>query len=736
MNDKAISASPNAARAGWLGGVQAGLIAGLIAVIFSISHATLVTGAAAPHATASVIGMALIGTAVLCLLMGAFSGVPGLVPMAQDVPAAAIGAILVTIVADRADDGGLISTAEVVMLCLAAGLFFSLVVFLIGRFRLAGMMRYAPRPVLAGFLAGTGFFILLAAFGICLGHSVTLATVPDLFAAQAWPKLAVALGVAAAFFAAERVLPPSLVACSVIIAALALFFIACASLGITSQELALGGWTAQLPDGGLSWPPVTTSDIAQIDLGFFLGQLFPIATMVLLATAAILMNSSALEARLGEDLRLDRELSVLGTSSFASTVAGGFPGYHGVSTTVAGMRVAGPHRVTSFVAGGLALLVFFWGNEVLSVLPLPILAGFMIWVGSDFLRDWLLKELKAAPLTEGCLTVLIFVVIAAVGLFEGTVFGLVAGSALFIVNYSRLNPVRSTLTGDVYLGAAEHSTDQRRLLEDAGGAILILKLQGYVFFGTAHGLRRRIATQLSDGKVRHLLLDFGAVTGVDATAVESFQRLADALARGQVSATFSDMPASVTAVFARAGLPIGPDCQIGAAPDLDTALAAAQAKLFAQNGHLSEDGAADDIHSIIANLLGERSLAERFVTYLEKVDATKGKMITQVGHEASDIYFLVQGSAEVIVGTADNARRVRTLGPGAIIGEIAYYTEGFRSSSVKAATAATLFRLTSQTAAQVLQQDPELSSALHAGLARGLAARVQANTRLIQMLQA
>lgn len=76
--------------------VQAGILVGAMAITFSISYASLVTTAQAPQATAALVGMTLTGTAVLCLFMGLFSSVKGLVPISQDVPAADLGAMVLT----------------------------------------------------------------------------------------------------------------------------------------------------------------------------------------------------------------------------------------------------------------------------------------------------------------------------------------------------------------------------------------------------------------------------------------------------------------------------------------------------------------------------------------------------------------------------------------------------------------------------------------------------------------
>lgn len=75
------------------------------------------------------------------------------------------------------------------------------------------------------------------------------------------------------------------------------------------------------------------------------------------------------------------------------------------------------------------------------------------------------------------------------------------------------------------------------------------------------------------------------------------------------------------------------------------------------------------------------------------------------------------------------------MGPGAVVGEISFYAGGVRTSSVRARNDAVLWRFSTDTAARLLQQDPQLASAFHAALAGILARRVIANTRLIQMLR-
>lgn len=719
----------------WGARIQAGLISGLLALIFAIANASLVAGAAAPEMTGVVIGMALVATAVLCFTLGSLSRFKGIVPIVQDVPSAALGAVLVAELASRAGTGERLAGPEVVLLCVAATLSLALASLLFGVLRLAAVMRFAPRPVMAGFLAGSGYFVVLGALGICLGTNVTWSSLPQILAPQTAVKVLFALVVAAALAVGVRRLPVNIALAVTFVVALLVFHGIAAIGGYAQADLVATGWFATLPEAGLTWPPVRPDQIDGATLAFVARQGFPLATLVLLSTAALLMYTSALEALSRRDMDLDRELKVLGVGNLLSAALGGVPGYHGLVTTVSALKVAGGHRLISYVAGGMALLAFLQGDAILQLLPLPLFAGYMIWVGGDIIHSWLIRETRITPRGESWLTAAVVLAIAVFGLFEGAVFGLAAGGLLFIVNYSRLDPVRGVLSGDVYHGAAELSAAQVAVLEEHGAAITVLKLQGYVFFGTAHRVRARIKTLMQAQPARFLILDLESVSGVDATAADTFKRVTEDLGEGIEHVTLTGMTDAVAGVFARSGLLTDTGARFGTAPDLNAALDRYNQRLLLEHGP-GRDGREEDIDTILTRILGDAAMATRLRAYLEPVDAAPGEDIIREGERSSDIFVLESGAVDILVGHEAARRTVRRIGPGAILGEISYYSGGLRTSTVRAVGPARLWRLSSSVAERVLAEAPDLSSRFHQGVAAILADRVAANTRLIRMLQA
>ena len=75
------------------------------------------------------------------------------------------------------------------------------------------------------------------------------------------------------------------------------------------------------------------------------------------------------------------------------------------------------------------------------------------------------------------------------------------------------------------------STDlqaDRQVLIEKGDRLYILKLQGFLFFGTANNLLTQLKTRIKDAaapKLRFVVLDFRLVNGFDSSALNSFTKM-------------------------------------------------------------------------------------------------------------------------------------------------------------------------------------------------------------------
>jgi sulfate permease, SulP family len=156
------------------------------------------------------------------------------------------------------------------------------------------------------------------------------------------------------------------------------------------------------------------------------------------------------------------------------------------------------------------------------------LGGFLFFLGLSFLVEWLYEASFKLPRTDYVLVLLIFAAIAAVNFLAGVGLGDAAAVVMFVVNYSRINVVKYALSGENYRSTVERPVEARKVLDETGDQMLVLRLQGYLFFGTAQTLLARLRQRLEQptvGPLRYLVLDLRFVHGLDSSAVASFERM-------------------------------------------------------------------------------------------------------------------------------------------------------------------------------------------------------------------
>jgi SulP family sulfate permease len=160
---------------------SAGFVVAIFTVIASASFATLIFSGPLSGFVLAGIRMALTTAIVVGFLVAITSSCRVAIAIPQDriVP---ILALLATSVVTRTpgasvEEKGLAVISAVVLVTLITGLF----LYALGRLQLGNLVRYIPYPVIGGFLAGSGWLLLLGGIRVMTGHAVNLASLPDLF---------------------------------------------------------------------------------------------------------------------------------------------------------------------------------------------------------------------------------------------------------------------------------------------------------------------------------------------------------------------------------------------------------------------------------------------------------------------------------------------------------------------------------------------------------------------------
>jgi SulP family sulfate permease len=609
-----------------------GIVIGAIDLPTIISFAILIyTGELAPFAGTG-IGMILLGGLVIQLIVGLTTSIPGIIGGPQDSPAAILSlmaaAILTQMPAATAETKFITVAATVMAASILSGVFF----LLIGGFKLARFVRFIPYPVVGGFIAGTGLLLVQGAFGVMVGETPGIRNLDVLFTPANLVRWVPSVIVGIALVIGSRRFQHFLTIPALLTATAIIFYGAIWAGGNTIAEVRAAGWLlGPFPEGNLL-KPIDLSLLRQVNWNLIYGQASNIAAIALISIVALLLNSNALELIAKKDIDLNRELIGAGIANIAGGFAGSSVGYQYLGYSAISFRMNINSRWVAVVAASVSGFILLFGASLLSLIPTLMAGGVLFFLGITFLLEWLYDAWFQLPRMDYMLVVLILVVVGAFGFLEGVGTGIVIAIILFVVNYSRIDIVKNSLTGNTYQSNTERPFEHRQLIRQKGEQIHILRLHGFVFFGTSQSIVRRVGERVKDaarGKLRYLILDFQHVSALDSSAVFSFVRLKQLAETHQFHLVLTDLDDETKAKLARAGI----NDQAGWVrffQSVDYGMEWCESKILLEEGG-STIIQAGTLHAQLKRMLPEGGQTDRFMTYLEKLEVSEHHVVINRG---------------------------------------------------------------------------------------------------------
>jgi sulfate permease, SulP family len=711
--------------AGLAATLVAGVTIGAIEAVLAISFAALVFGGYLSQFLADGIGLYLAAAALTLAILAWRAGTRGVVGSVQD----AAAAVLAIVAADTAIDAfGSLNRAflTVVAASLVVTLLTGVAFLALGTFRLGNLVRFVPYPVVGGFLAGTGWLLFKGGVGVAAGIQPYMRTVEFLTGSYALPRWLPAFLLGVVLLVATRVVKKPTVIPVVLGIGLVSFAIGMLVTGSSIVDARDGQWLLGPFESVRLWQPWTVRALTGADWSAVLGQASGIATAVFVAVIAILFNVSGIELILHTDLDSNEELRDAGVTNVLSSAVGGIPGYHALSLTALGQLMNVNARAAGLVAALVPLTAVVFGVTVIELIPRMIVGGVLVFLGLAFIVEWVFDKRRSLPVGEYAVVLVILATIAYRGFLPGVVIGLVLAVVLFAVNYGRTELIHEVRFGDAYHSNVDRPPAERAALRTLGERVQILRVHGFVFFGTASGLLERIRKRVEAGPLRFLLLDFRRVTGVDASAVVSFVKAAQFAKANGFEVVFAGVSDRVKSQLRRGGI-VASDGVVRFERDLDHGLQVAEDGLL--------EGATEEVAAVAAAgnpvVAGDGSrdtpagLPLRLGTYLERVELPEGTVLIRQDDPPDDVFVLESGRLRVELVTPEGTRmRLRTVRPGVVVGEIAMYTGVPRTADVVAETPCVVLRLSRASIERLEADEPELAAALHRWLARTLAERL------------
>jgi len=587
----------------------------------------------------------------------------------------------------------------------------------------ANIVRFVPFPVMAGFLASSGWLLSVGAMTIIIGTPLTPENAVRLAAAE-WQPLGAAVAVALVLIALSRRLPGSILMPVVIAATTIVVQAILASPLCASQGCEPARWLFPAAPRALWLPPWQLRldpDTARLVASFVPTML----VVAFVAVLAVMLTLASLEIELRREFDLGHELRV---HAGAATIAGGLGGMiasASISRTALNRRSGGT-AVAGLISAGMALAMLLGASHVMGYMARAAIGGLVLYLGITMLRTWIWDVRTTARPAEVLQILLIVAITARHGYIAGFGAGVLFACVTFVVTYSRI-PLTDLAS---HLGAMRSSVvrspGQERALAAHGRKVPVYRLGGYVFFGSASSIDAMFMEHVV-GDAEAVVLDFSRVSGIDTSALTVFQRILRRHSESKV--TFHFVYGAATRVqLVALGLTPGGSRSLKFHDSLDRALEAAEEGLLERHeGEITEQ-----TMMRTASSLDWRS---PFEDYLETREIAENEALFHEGDRSDEVYFVESGRFDVLKRAEDGAPvRLAKVRTGALLGEIAFYLGEPRSATI-VATQASSVRIMRRAALERMRAErPELATRFDHMVIRSVAESLKRTTQMVTTL--
>ncbi len=422
-------------------------------------------------------------------------------------------------------------TPEYLGAAIVLALISGLILIAMGIARLGFLANFLSHPVISGFITASALIIAVGQLKHLLGFNIEghnlveqLESLVAGISGTNLTTLAVGGSAAAFLFWARRALAPLLVraglsktlAASLSKAAPVLAVIV-TTLSVYSLDLQAAGVSivGDIPRG------LPSPTLPQFDAELW-GTLFLPALMIgVVGYVETISVAQTLAAKRRERIDPDQELSALGASNVGAAVSGGFPVTGGFSRSVvnfdAGARTP---AAGAYTAVGIALATLFL-TPFLFFLPKATLAATIIVAVLSLIdldtikRTWIYSKADFTAMLGTILGTLVF------GVEMGIAIGVLSSLALHL---KRTSKPHFAIVGKVP-GTQHYRNVKRHAVETTPG-VLSIRIDESLYFPNARFLEDTINHAVSqDPSIREVVLMCSAVNFIDASALESLERI-------------------------------------------------------------------------------------------------------------------------------------------------------------------------------------------------------------------
>lgn len=421
------------------------------------------------------------------------------------------------------------------------------VFFSMGALKFGYLVGFIPRHILIGCIGGVGWFLIQTGFEVSArlegSFSYDLDTLKIMFQPEKVPLWIIPLALAIILFNLQkRFSDNNLVLPLFICAEPAIFWFFVLALDtLNPAPLRSSGWIFEAPPADEPWWFFYT--LFRFDLVHWGAVAECIPAMLALTFFGILhvpINVPALALQTGEDhANLDHELKLHGYSNFLSGCAGSIQNYLVYANSQFFIKSGGNSRLAGFMLAGLTVVVMITGPIIIGFIPVMMVGTLIFVLGFELFLEAVWLPRKKLKFLEYITVVVIVLVMGIYDFVIGIGIGILLAFVSLIFQTSRVSAVTATYAGDIVGSTVRRNPTQQHYLKKVGRQIYLIKLAGFLFFGTVVTLEEKVRELIADNEfsqrpIKYLILDLRQVTGLDYSAGEAFNTISRLLKAKQV----------------------------------------------------------------------------------------------------------------------------------------------------------------------------------------------------------
>ena len=480
--------------------------------------------------------------------------------------------------------------------------------------------------------------------------------------------------------------------------------------------------------------------IRYVNFDMFKILIGPALTLGILGAIDTLLTSVVADVKTKTRHNSDKELFGQGIGNIMAGIFGGIAGAGATVRTLVNIDAGGKTNLSGIIHGLLLLMIVLVFGRWAQWIPMAALSGILFITAIKMIDIWSVSLVKKKSARLDVIVMLtVTIVTAVIDLMVAVGIGLGIASIIFIKNQSKQPVVKRMLSAKTFRSKKIRSSDENEALEKFGSEIVLIEMQGALFFGTTDSFSIFIEKHVT--RAKYIIFDLKSVASIDLTGAQLFLDLMQKLKENGITVCFSSLKKfnnperEEMIVFLN---------EIGIIKEIT------QERIFFNNDFaleycedalLNEQNINMDKNRVYAledmDLLRELNKDEIEIInrHCVKKKYVKDDVIFRQGDLGNEMYFIGCGEVSIVHKlTGDEIKRIVTYSVGSHFGEMAILEDKPRSATVIATSETDLYSLSKENFFDIMKSNSNLAYKVFTNLNLIFSERLRNTSRELQML--